>query len=75
MEKKLYLHLVYHNKQKPSYTFSKKLRALIEIKFNVDMNIYFKFFKTGNYFQLKCFTPNWLGWLCPDTIPNGQNLG
>ena len=33
---------------KPSHTFSKKLRALIKNKFNVNMNIYFKSFKVGN---------------------------
>ena len=42
---------------KPSHTFSKKLRALIKNKFNVNMNIYFRSFKVGNCFQLKCFTP------------------
>ena len=42
---------------KPSHTFSKKLRALIKNKFNVNMNIYFRSFKVGNYFQLKCSTP------------------
>ena len=36
--------------RKPSHTFSKKLRALIKNKFNVNMNIYFKSFKVGNYF-------------------------
>ena len=41
---------------KPSRTFSKKLRALIKNKFNVNMNIYFRSFKVGNYFQLKCST-------------------
>ena len=41
----------------PSQTFSKKLRALIKNKFNVNMNTYFKSFKVGNYFQLKCSTP------------------
>ena len=34
-----------------SHTFSKKLRALIKIKFSVDMNIYFNSFKVGNCFQ------------------------
>ena len=42
---------------KPSHTFSKKLRALIKNKFNVNMNIYFRSFKVGNSFQLKCSTP------------------
>ena len=42
---------------KTSHMLSKKLRALIKSKFNVDMNIYFKSFKVGNYFQLKCSTP------------------
>ena len=42
---------------KPSHTFSKKLRALIKNIFNVNMNIYFRSFKVGNYFQLKCSTP------------------
>ena len=36
---------------KPSHTFSKKLKALIKNKFNVDMNIHFKSFKVGNYFK------------------------
>ena len=40
---------------KPSHTFSKKLRTSIKNKFNVNMNIYFRSFKVGNYFQLKCF--------------------
>ena len=42
---------------KPSHTYSKKLRALIKNEFNVNMNIYFRSFKVGNYFQLKCSTP------------------
>ena len=42
--------------EKPSHTVFKKLRALIKSKFNVDMNIYFRSFKVGNYFQLKCST-------------------
>ena len=43
--------------RKPSHTFSKKLGALIKNKFNVNMNICFKSFEVGNYFQLKCSTP------------------
>ena len=42
---------------KPSHMFSKKLIALIKNKFNVNVNIYSKSLKVGNYFQLKCFTP------------------
>ena len=42
---------------KPSHTFSKKFRALIKNKFNVNMKIYFQSFRVGNYFELKCFTP------------------
>ena len=60
---------------KPSHTFSKKLRALIKNKFNVNMNIYFKSFKVGNHLQLKCSTPTELSsnvvykFSCPcDTI-------
>ena len=37
--------------------FSKKLRVLIKNEFNVNMNIYFKSFKVGNYFRLKCSIP------------------
>ena len=32
-------------------------KAPIRTKFNVNMNIYFRSFKVGNYFQLKCSTP------------------
>ena len=42
---------------KTSHTFFKNLRTLIESKFNVDLNIYFKSFKIVSYFQLKCSTP------------------
>ena len=42
---------------KPSHTFPEKLRALIKNRFNVNMNIFFKSSKVGNYFQLKCSTP------------------
>ena len=42
---------------KPSHTFSKKLKALIKNKFNVNMHIYFRVFKVSNYFQLKSSTP------------------
>ena len=55
MEKEFTFRILYIGK--PSHTFSKKLRALIENKFNVNRNIYFRTFKVGNYFHLKCFTP------------------
>ena len=42
---------------KPSHTFSKKLKALVKNKFNLNINIYFRSFKVGNYFQLKSSTP------------------
>ena len=42
---------------KSFHTFSKKLRTLIKHKFSVNINIYFKFFIVGNFFQLKCSTP------------------
>ena len=42
---------------KASRVFAKRLTALVKTKFNVDINVYYTCFKTGSYFQLKCFTP------------------
>ena len=37
--------------------FAKRLTALVKTKFNVDINVYYTYFKTGSYFQRKCSTP------------------
>ena len=42
---------------KASRVFAKRLTALVNTKFNVDINVYYTCFKTGSYFQLKCSTP------------------
>ena len=42
---------------KASRVFAKRLTALVKTKFNIDINVFYTCFKTGSYFQLKCFTP------------------
>ena len=36
--------------------FAKRQTALVKTKFNVDINVYYTWFKTGSYFQLECST-------------------
>ena len=40
---------------KPSHMFSKKVQALANNNFNVDMNIYFESFKIGKLLSAKTF--------------------
>ena len=42
---------------KASRVFVKRLAALVETKFNVDINVYYTSFNTRSYFQFKCFNP------------------
>ena len=44
---------------KPFHQFAKKLSNFVKMKFDVDINVYYRYvtLKVGSYFQLKCVTP------------------
>ena len=45
---------------RPTRIFARQLSKLVKNKFQVDLNVYFTTFKTGQYFKLKCRTPVFL---------------